>query len=73
MACSIPIYVEHEYARRRLRLHRRLGRSPRTSIFAGFAPKWIACRPRYFLTVEVLSALFRRLFLEMLVAVYHYG
>jgi hypothetical protein len=30
--------------------------------------KWIACRPRYFLTVEVLSALFRRLFLEMLVA-----
>ena len=21
--------------------------------------KWIACRPRYFLTVEVLSALFR--------------
>jgi hypothetical protein len=30
--------------------------------------KWIACRPRYFLPVEVLSALFRRLFLEMLVA-----
>src|ERR1700733_12726579 len=30
--------------------------------------KWIACRPRYFLTVEVLSALFRRLFLQMLVA-----
>src|SRR5262249_55532791 len=30
--------------------------------------KWIACRPRYFLTVEVLSALFRRLFLEMLLA-----
>jgi len=28
--------------------------------------EWIACRPRYFLTVEVLSALFRRLFLEML-------
>jgi len=24
--------------------------------------RWIACRPRYFLTVEVLSALFRRLF-----------
>jgi hypothetical protein len=24
--------------------------------------KWIACRPRYFLTVQVLSALFRRLF-----------
>src|SRR6202163_2398474 len=31
----------------------------------GFSPdgaRWIACRPRYFLTVEVLSALFRRLF-----------
>jgi hypothetical protein len=33
--------------------------------------KWIACRPRYFLTVQVLSALFRRLFLEMLVAAHH--
>jgi hypothetical protein len=30
--------------------------------------KWIASRPNYFLTVEVLSALFRRLFLQMLVA-----
>jgi Putative transposase/Transposase zinc-binding domain len=35
--------------------------------------KWIACRPRYFLTVEVLSALFRRLFLEMLVAAHDAG
>ena len=35
--------------------------------------KWIACRPSYFLTVEVLSALFRRLFLEMLVAAHHAG
>ena len=35
--------------------------------------RWIACRPRYFLTVEVLSALFRRLFLEMLVAAHHAG
>src|SRR5207344_1024251 len=35
--------------------------------------KWIACRPRYFLTVEVLSALFRRLFLQMLVAAHHAG
>src|SRR5258705_10627075 len=26
--------------------------------------KWIACRPRYFLAVQVLSALFRRLFLD---------
>src|SRR5205807_2117756 len=35
--------------------------------------KWIACRPSYFLTVEVLSALFRRLFLEMLVAAHDAG
>jgi hypothetical protein len=35
--------------------------------------KWIGCRPRYFLTVKVLSALFRRLFLEMLVAAHHAG
>jgi hypothetical protein len=35
--------------------------------------KWIACRPRYFLTVQVLSALFRRLFLEMLIAAHHAG
>src|SRR6266516_504517 len=35
--------------------------------------KWIACRPRYFLTVQVLSALFRRLFLEMLVAAHLSG
>jgi len=34
---------------------------------------WIACRRNYFLTVEVLSALFRRLFLEMLVAAYDAG
>jgi hypothetical protein len=35
--------------------------------------KWIACRPRYFLPVEVLSALFRRLLLEMLVAAHDAG
>ena len=35
--------------------------------------KWIACRPRYFLTVEVLSALFRRLFLQMLLAAHEAG
>ena len=35
--------------------------------------KWIACRPRYFLTVEVLSALFRRLFLHMLLAAHEAG
>jgi hypothetical protein len=37
----------------------------------GFSPdgsKWIACRPRYFLPFKVLSRLFRRLFLQMLVA-----
>jgi hypothetical protein len=35
--------------------------------------KWIACRPCYFLTVEVLSALFRRLFLQMLLAAHDAG
>jgi Putative transposase/Transposase zinc-binding domain len=35
--------------------------------------KWVACRPRYFLTVAVLSALFRRLFLEMLLAAHRAG
>ena len=42
----------------------------------GFAPdgsKWIACRARYFLTVEVLSPLFRRLFLERLLAAHAAG
>ena len=42
----------------------------------GFSPdgsKWIPCRPRYFLTVKVLSALFRRLFLEMLLAAHKAG
>jgi hypothetical protein len=42
----------------------------------GFAPdgsRWIVCRPRYFLTAEVLSALFRRLFLEMLLAAHQAG
>jgi hypothetical protein len=35
--------------------------------------RWIACRPRYFLTVKVLSALFRRLFLKMLLAAHQAG
>jgi hypothetical protein len=42
----------------------------------GFSPdgsKWIACRPRYFLTVEVLSVLFRRRFLNMLLAAHAAG
>ena len=34
---------------------------------------WIACRPRFFLSVEVLSRLFRRLFLERLTAAYQAG
>src|ERR1700736_5909444 len=35
--------------------------------------RWIACRPRYFLSVEVLSALFRPLFLAKLRAAYQAG
>ena len=35
--------------------------------------RWVACRPRYFLSVEVLSALFRRLFLKMLIATHDAG
>src|SRR5262249_6342664 len=34
---------------------------------------WIACRPRFFLSVGVLSRLFRRLFLERLTAAYQAG
>ena len=35
--------------------------------------RWIACRPRFFLPVRVLSRLFRRRFLEKLLAAYHAG
>jgi hypothetical protein len=35
--------------------------------------RWIACRPRFFLPVRVLSRLFRRLFLEKLTAVHEAG
>ena len=35
--------------------------------------RWIACRPRFFLPVRVLSRLFRRLFLERLVAAHDAG
>ena len=48
----------------------------RPSILVVLSPNgstWIACRPNYFLTVEVLSALFRRLFLEMLFAAHDAG
>ncbi|TMJ94360.1 MAG: IS91 family transposase [Alphaproteobacteria bacterium] len=34
---------------------------------------WIACRSRFFLSVQVLSRLFRRLFLESLTAAYQAG
>jgi hypothetical protein len=33
--------------------------------------RWVACRPRFFLPVRVLSRLFRRLFLERLLAAHH--
>jgi hypothetical protein len=35
--------------------------------------RWISCRPGFFLAVRVLSALFRRLFLEQLVAAHQRG
>jgi Zn finger protein HypA/HybF involved in hydrogenase expression len=35
--------------------------------------QWIACRPGFFLPVRVLSRLFRRLFVEQLVELYHAG
>ena len=35
--------------------------------------RWIACRPGFFLSVRVLSRLFRRLFLERLAAAYQVG
>jgi hypothetical protein len=42
----------------------------------GFSPDgqcWIACRPGFFLSVRVLSCLFRRLFLERLAVAYQAG
>jgi hypothetical protein len=42
----------------------------------GFSPdrqRWITCRPGFFLSVRVLSRLFRRLFLERLTAAYQAG
>jgi predicted RNA-binding Zn-ribbon protein involved in translation (DUF1610 family) len=35
--------------------------------------RWVACRPGFFLPVRVLSRLFRRLFLERLIASYNAG
>ena len=41
--------------------------------FSADGSKWIACRETYFLPVLVLSALFRRLFLEMLIDAHEAG
>src|ERR1700730_14173853 len=35
--------------------------------------RWIACRPNFFLAVHVLSRLFRRLVLEMLIVAHETG
>src|SRR3954454_23467044 len=42
---------------------------------AGLAPdgRWVTCRPGFFLSVRVLSRLYRRLFLERLVAAFENG
>ncbi len=41
--------------------------------FSADSSKWVMCRPNYFLPVLALSALFRRLFLEMLVEAHGAG
>jgi Putative transposase/Transposase zinc-binding domain len=41
--------------------------------FSADAERWIACRPGFFLSVRVLSRLFRRLFLERLTAAHQAG
>jgi hypothetical protein len=41
--------------------------------FSSDGQRWISCRPSYLLPVTVLSALFRRLFLEKLVVAYKAG
>jgi hypothetical protein len=41
--------------------------------FSSDGKHWIACRPGFFLSVRVLSRLFRRLFLERLTAAYQAG
>src|SRR6266404_3900003 len=49
------------------------GLSPKPAPAQARRQHWIACRPRFFLSVEVLSRLFRRLFLESLTAAYQAG
>ena len=41
--------------------------------FSRDSQQWIACRPGFFLPVRVLSALFRRLFLEQLISAHQQG
>ena len=49
------------------------GLSPKPAPAEAGGQHWIACRPRFFLSVDVLSRLFRRLFLERLTAAYRAG
>ena len=49
------------------------GLSPKPAPAEAGGEHWIACRPRFFLSVQVLSRLFRRLFLEGLNAAYQAG
>src|SRR5271155_4127669 len=49
------------------------GLSPKPAPAEAGGQHWIACRPRFFLSVRVLSRLFRRLFLERLTAAHDAG
>src|SRR5215831_8169539 len=49
------------------------GFSPKPAPAEAGGQRWIACRPGFFLSVRVLSRLFRRLFLERLTATYQAG
>ena len=49
------------------------GLSPKPAPAEAGGQHWIACRPRFFLSVDVLSRLFRRLFLERLTTAYQAG
>jgi hypothetical protein len=49
------------------------GLSPKPAPAQAGGEHWIACRPGFFLSVRVLSRLFRRLFLDRLTAAYQAG
>jgi len=49
------------------------GISPKPAPAQAGGQHWIACRPRFLLSVEVLSSLFRRLFLKGLTTAYQAG